>query len=210
MRNLIQFGSILSAAGCVLNFDASTALVQVVEYPPEKATIIEEAMHDIDLFDDTALFMDGLVAIHLVNLINGYENPLPQSVRNQVLETLGIKHKGAFITQTLAKLKTARSWHVSGAPNTCTYFEGVCTSRGQEIDPHKRGRRSTRTPTDFHPLKGNTITREQLVTPAIENLFRSIDSVSLVSRPEVANLKKLSDNSLQELLARIQNELKYR
>jgi len=210
LRNIIQFGSILSAAGCKLNFDASTALIQVIEYPPDKATIIEEALHDIDLFDDTALFLDGLAAIHLADLINGYDNPLTPAIRNGVLEALGIKFDGVFVSQTLSKLKTNRSWHLSETPGTCTYFGDLCILRGVEHDPHKRGRRSIRAPDNFHPLKSNKVAREQLVTPAVEALVRSVDPINVVSKPEVINLEQFSKERLEELVLRIQQEINTR
>jgi len=213
MRNVIQFGCLFKAAGCTLNFLSDTNQLQVVDFPDAKEKFVMDALNEIDQFEDTATFGDGLVAIPLADLIDGNPTSLSEILRLQILETSGIMHHGFWVNQIIQHVKTTRSWHSSDEPNVCTKFGEICTKRGIERNPHKRGRPSNRSPDEFHMMKASGISRENLVTPGLEALTVSIDRVLLVSRPPIYSnwkLDRLDETELQAIMDRIQKELKVR
>jgi hypothetical protein len=210
MRNLIQFGSIFRAAGCSLNFESSSNQLSVIGFPSDKRELIEGALKEIELFEDTATFEDGIVAIPLSDSIDNVSSPLSEIFRLQVLETSGIMHSGLWVSQVLQKIKTTRSWHGSPEPNRCVYFGEVCTNRGMMRDPNKRGRPSYRKPEEFHIRKSASISKENLVTPMLEALTVSIDSLLLTSNPQTIRIDKLDElgeTELEALMDRIRKEL---
>jgi hypothetical protein len=181
MNNVIQYAALLSAVGCKLDFNTTNATLEVTDYPQGKAKLIKAALADIEKFDDTANFVDGISAPFLADTISGNKNYLAD-YRKEILEKLGVMRNGKFISQELALIKTNRSWHTSETSNGCSHFGEVCTHRGMVHVPGKRGRKSNRKPTDYH-LKNSqgTIGREQLVTPALEQLYKAIPDEMLIS-----------------------------
>ena len=181
VNNIIQYAALLSAAGCKLDFDTTNTTLEVTDFPTGKKTLIKEVLADISKFDNTANFVDGVSALFLADSINGGKNHLA-SHRREVLEKLEIMRSGRFISQELALIKTNRSWHTSETSNGCSFFGDVCTHRGITEVPGKRGRKSNRQPTDYHLKNGQgTIGREQLVTPALEQLWKIIPDEVLIS-----------------------------
>src|SRR6185295_10287736 len=129
-KTLVQYGSLFAAAGCKLNFDSNTAQLDVVAIPKTLKKVIDAAISDIEKFENTANFADGMSAIHLADQVDGKDNPLSTEIRSGVLDALGIVKDGKFVAQVLAQQKTNRSWHTSEEPNKCTYFGDICTHRG--------------------------------------------------------------------------------
>jgi len=161
---------------------------------------------DIEHFDDTANFVDGLSAPFLADTINGNKNHL-HDYRNEILEKIGTMRNGRFVSQELALIKTNRSWHISEEPNKCTYFGDVCTHRGSIHVPGKRGRKSNRKPTDYHLKNGQgTIGREQLVTPALEQLWKALPDDALISNAghtievNLTRYKNMDDEEFKNIL----------
>lgn len=210
MVSVTQYGAIFAANGCKLNFVPSSASLEVVESPKDSVRIIDAALADIAKFEDTSNFADGMAAIHLADYIDKDPNPISSPTRIAVLNALGITKDGKFVSQVLAQQKTNRSWHSSTKPFECSHFGEICTHRGIENVPGKRGRKSTRSPEQYHRLTSSgEISREQLVTPAIENLVGNIPSDSLISMSGGSgyvggiNLDRLSMEEIEEVLARI-------
>lgn len=210
MISVTQYGAIFAANGCKLNFVPSSASLEVVESPKDSVRIIDAALADIAKFEDTSNFSDGMAAIHLADYIDNDPNPISSPTRIAVLNALGITKDGKFVSQVLAQQKTNRSWHTSSKPFECSHFGEFCTHRGVENVPGKRGRKSTRSPEQYHRLTSSgEISREQLVTPAIENLVGNIPSDSLISMSGGSgyvggiNLDRLSMEEIEEVLARI-------
>jgi hypothetical protein len=210
--NLIQFASIFDAAGCEINFDSNLMEATILSYPTGRAGVIEGAIEEIDCFLDTKTFNDGVAILAIADQIDGKKNPLTQHTRKRILHNVGLMKNDKYISQALALLKTNKSWHSSEAPNQCSYFGDICTTRGIVDIDGKRGRKSTRLPDDYHMLKSSgIINREQLVTPLLDEVYRSIPSEYLISmRPKdsnVINLDKIDEMEPEEL-ARILNRIK--
>lgn len=205
--NITQFAAIFSAAGAVLHFDTRTATLEVVESGNQE--IINRAVEEVSLYENTANYSDGLAAVFHADYIDNKDTPFTLEQREHVLTELGIKSGGKFIAQYLATQKTNRSWHTSEVPNKCSYFGDECTNRGIVEVPGKRGRKSTRKPGDFHRMSSmGTIAREQLVTKALDNLYHNIPSAKLISANNgnisLDRLKNLPDDKLHEILEAIE------
>jgi hypothetical protein len=210
MDNIIQYGAIFKAANCKLDFQSKSASIEVVEIPSKSKSTIQAAIDDVSKFEDTANYTDGMAALNLSDFIDGEPNPLSDSVRDNVLTSLGIMKEGRFVAQALAQQKTNRSWHVSKTPNECSYFGDICTHRGIKSVPGKRGRKSSRKPDQYHTLSNSgVIGREQLVTPALENLMGVIPVENLISVTggvgslNIINLNEMDQEQLEELWQRI-------
>lgn len=204
------YGSLFAAIGCRLNFDSKTAQLRVADIPKTVKKYVDAALEDISHFEDTANFADGMSAIHLAQTIDDEKNKLDDSIKTNVLTALGIVKDGRFVAQVIAQQKTNRSWHLSEKPNTCTYFGDLCTHRGITNIPGKRGRKSTRNPDQYHKLSSaGEIGREQLVTPALENLVAHIPADSIISVKSSngfvggINLDALSEEQITEMVERI-------
>jgi len=109
--------------------------------------------------------------------------------------------------------KGNRSWHTSLEPNQCSYFGEICTYRGVEINPSRRGVRSTRNPALYHSKLKSGIRREQLVTPAINAAYKLIPDEMLVSDKEIVlsqsvdhQIENLNMDELNDFLSRITAE----
>jgi len=209
-KSLIQYGSVFAAAGCKLNFDSNSAQLEVVAIPKPLKKVIDAAIDDIEKFENTANFADGMSAIHLADQVDGKDNPLSSDQRSGVLSALGIIKDGKFVAQVIAQQKTNRSWHLSEEANKCTYFGDICTHRGIVNVPGKRGRKSTRTPEQYHMLsKTLEIAREQLVTPALERLVESIPAANIISVTSGngfvggINIDDLSEDEIKEMIAKV-------
>jgi len=203
MHNVNQYATLLSAAGCKLNYITERAELEVTDYPKGKETIIKDALEDFSKFDDTANFVDGMSAPFLADTING-EKSCFAPYRNEVLTHLGLMRDGKFISQELALIKTNRSWHTSETPNSCSKFGDVCTHRGITKVEGKRGRKSNRKPTDYH-AKNN---REQLVTPALEALWKIIPDSALTSNAghrlelNLSRYKNMPNEQVRDILSK--------
>lgn len=212
--SVTQYGSLFAAANCRLNFDSKSAQLEVVSIPKPLKKVVDAALIDIERFEDTSNFADGMSAIHLAHLVDGQTNPLSDEVRFNVLGALGITKDNKYVAQVIAQQKTNRSWHLSEEPNKCTYFGEICTHRGIQSIPGKRGRKSTRTPEQYHirSLSGE-IAREQLVTPALEELVSSLPAANIISVTSSngfvggINLDELSEDEIKQMVEKI-NELK--
>jgi len=210
--NITAYGTIFSALGCELDYDSKTAQLKLAGVAKGKSSIVVAAQNDISFFDDTTNYLDGAAAIVLANTIDNTKNPLTQKVRDNVLHGLAIKKNNKFIYQVLSLQKNNRSWHVSDNANVCSYFGKVCTHRGINPDPNRKGRRSFRQPDEYHRLNGKgEISREQLVTPALEKLFQSIPEDNLIRDNHTfatleLNLKKMKTLTVEDKL-RVISEL---
>lgn len=207
---LTQYGSLLAAAGCRLNFDSKGAQLEVVEIPKPIKKKVEAALADIAKFENTANYADGMSAIHLSDFVDGQPTTLTPEIRTNVLNALGIIKDDKFVAQVIAQQKTNRSWHTSEEASKCTYFGEICTHRGITNTPGKRGRKSTRTPDQYHILsKTLEIAREQLVTPALEELVASIPAANIISVTSSngfvggINLDDLDEDQIKALVERI-------
>ncbi len=201
MADITAFGTIFAAVGCKLNYNSEKVRLEVTDAPKSKP--ISAAMDDIGCFDDTTNYVDGAAAIVLADTIDGSKNPIAFKTRVNVLDGLAITKDGKFIYQVLSLQKNNRAWHFSEKPFDCSYFGEVCTHRGIKPDPERKGKRSNRKPDEYHRLDShNKIGREQLVTPALEKLFRSIPQSNLVSGREAMtihlNLKSLTKMGVED------------
>lgn len=211
--NITAYGTIFAALGCVLDYDSNKARLTLSSAPKNKGKIVSEAANDIAAFDDCTNYLDGASAIVLADTIDKEKNPLSKTIRDNTLHGLGLMKKNKFIYQVLSLQKNNRSWHYSNTANDCSHFGNICTHRGIEPDPNRKGRRSFRQPNEYHKLDGKeNISREQLVTPALERLFQSIPDINLIHETHTyatldLNLKKLNTLSVEDKL-RVIAELK--
>jgi hypothetical protein len=202
MNNIMQYGTIFAAYGCKFNYDSEVVALDIVD---GSDIYVEAALKDIAHFDDTTNYLDGAAALALADMIDGLPNPLSISVRRNILEALHITKDNNFIYQVLSLQKNNRSWHYSDTANSCNWFGDVCVTRGINPDPNRKGRTSSRVPEQYHVTntKG-AITREQLVTPALERIFSSIPKDKMISGARYtdidASVKKLKLLSLDQRL----------
>lgn len=208
--SVTQYGSLFAAANCRLNFDSKNAQLEVVGIPRPLKRVVDAALADIDKFEDTSNFADGMSAIHLAELVDEKPNPLSTEIRSNVLSALGITKDGKFVAQIIAQQKTNRSWHLSAEPFKCTYFGDICTHRGITTVPGKRGRKSTRNPDQYHIMsKSGEIAREQLVTPALEALVEAIPADNVISVTTSngfvggINLDELSPDEIAQMVEKL-------
>lgn len=212
LDNLIQYAAAVSAFGAKLNYDTLNGSLDVVEYPARKKAkhILDSALADIRLFEDTSNFDDGLSVVALSNFVDNVPNILSEKSRFNILTHVGIMREGRFVKQLLERAKTNRSWHVSEVPNTCSFFGNLCTHRGISDTTHRRGRKSERDPDEYHVKSSKGIAREQLVTPAIELMYDSIPQDKLISETRakpilaVPNIEDMEPEELQALIDKIQ------
>lgn len=209
MKNLISYAPAFVAVGCVLRFNSSTTEVDIAEYPKDKRArkIIDAALADIVLFEDTANFSDGISSIHLSDFVDDQPNPLAKTIRLNVLNSLGIMQGEKYVLAALNSAKVNRSWHLSEKENECTYFGNICTHRGALNDPHRRGRKTNRQPFEYHQMTSRGISREQLVTPNVQALYDLIPAaVTTNSKDRIVtvfsedSLKKLPKEKLEEII----------
>jgi hypothetical protein len=185
---------------------------EVADYPKRHRDLVISAIDEIDHFLDTKVYNDGIAILAIAEYLDGDPNPINVDMRARILENIGLTKEGRYIAQTLALLKTNKSWHSSEVPNQCTYFGDICTTRGTADVDGKRGRKSTRSPDDYHVLKTNgTINREQLITPSLDALHRAIPADNLTSArskdKNIIRLDKIDDLEPEEL-ARILDTIK--
>lgn len=192
-NNLVQYATIFSAYGCKFNYNSADSTLDVID---GKDASVERALKDIALFDNTANYLDGASAIPLADTIDGEKNPLSKKVRANILDALNITVDGKFVYQVLSLQKNNRSWHYSKKPRECSSFGDTCTHRGINPDPERKGRTSSRQPNEYHMPKGDGTVREQLVTPALEVIFKGMNKDRIVSGPR---LGVVLDNSIKKL-----------
>lgn len=192
----------------------------IAEYPDRKEAknILDAALADIKLFEDTSNFQDGLHIFALADFVDNKENPVTQSMRLNILEQTGIMQEGRFVRQNLERAKVNKSWHISETPASCSYFGAICTNRGVIDTSHRRGRKSERNPNQYHLKSSKGIGREQLVTPAVELLYDSIPNEQLTSASKTysifdiskVDLTQIEPDKLQELIDHFEKEIKSR
>lgn len=211
--NLAQVGPIFAAYGCQLQYNSSTADLEVEAAPKGKTKIVEDAVKDIAKYDNTANYIDGVASLCIADLIDKNKNPLPQKTRFAILTALGIMVGDKFVAQELSLQKNNRSWHFSSKPNQCTGFGDACVNRGINPDPDRKGRTSHRKPEDFHPKNAKgLIVREQLVTPALAKLFNDIPESALTRdrhspyfELDVKKFSKLTIEERLDIIGRLKN-----
>jgi hypothetical protein len=209
-KNLIQFAPIFSAVGAEINFDTTTLEATILESPKGKSKLIQDALDEVDKFLDTRTYNDGIAIYALANFIDNVPSPIHSAARLAILEALGLTREGKFISQTLALLKSNKSWHTSDKPYQCSYFGELCTNRGVVEVKGKRGRKSTRPPDAYHKPKNDGLNeREQLVTPNLEALYKAIPPESVISamKPKsyirLDEIEDLEPEELQLILGKI-------
>lgn len=216
MDNLIQYGPAFHAFGAKLNYDTVKGELDIAEYPNREGArkIIDGALADIKMFEDTSNFHDGLSVIALADYVDSKTNPVTKTSRLNILTQIGILRDGRYVRQILERAKVNRSWHISEVPQKCSYFGELCTNRGISDTSHRRGRKSERNPNEYHLESSKGIGREQLVTPAVELLYDNIPEDMLISdakaRVSVQDITKLKPHELQELIERLQGEISAR
>ena len=207
--NILQFAPIFRAANIRLDLDSYSLDLRVLDCPKSIEARVQKALEEISLYEFTATQSDVLAAIACIDSIDAEPISISDRARQTILTSVGIMDKGKFITQSLATLKVNRSWHISPIPNTCEYFGPECVNRGVENIPGKRGRKSYRDPEEFHPLNSKGVgNREQLVTPAFEELYRSIPASNLISKSKnspVIDVSRMSIEQLREMASRLES-----
>lgn len=208
--NIIQYAPIFDAAGIKINIHTDTLSASVVDCPKKIKATVTDAVSDISKYMDTQVYADGIAAFAIAHYIDDEPNPMSKTSRENILAALGLTKNGQYISQVLALLKTNKSWHLSDIASNCSHFGDICTHRGITNVPGKRGRKSNRSPEDYHLRKTNgTIDREQLVTPAVESLYRLIPSEQLVSQTKQRSIIRLDDldnmssDELADILERV-------
>lgn len=181
-NHLAQYGTIAAAYGLHMSYNSASASLNVRDIPKGSKDVVEGMLKEIEHFDDTTTYIDGVASFCVAVYIDNEPNPIPERTRLNVLHALGIMKDDLFIHQVLMLQKNNRSWHRSDTAGECTFFGEICTHRGIHPDPDRKGRISSRKPNEYHPLKAKgIIAREQLVTPNLEKLFRSIPEENVTS-----------------------------
>ena len=179
---LTAFATLFTALGCQTNYNSSSATISIRDVPKDYKAIVNKAVKEISLYDDTRNYVDGASSLALADTIDDVENPLSKTARLNILTELGIMRDGRYIKQVLSEQKNNRAWHFSGVPNDCDRFGEECTHRGINPNPERKGRRSNRKPDEYHTLDGKgAVKREQLVSSGLEALYQSIPDSNLIS-----------------------------
>jgi hypothetical protein len=177
----------MAAFGLTMTYNSSSAALEVEDVPKHHSDIIEAMLEEISHFDDTTTYVDGVASFCVASFLDGIPNPIPERSRSNVLHALGIMKEDRFVHQLLMKDKNNKSWHQSSIATSCVYFGEICTHRGLNPDPDRKGRKSIRSPDEYHVLKAKgIIAREQLVTPNLEKVFRLIPEENLISAQPTA------------------------
>lgn len=201
-KNLTQYGTIFDAAGVTLRYESKSASLAIIEAPKGVKTVVKDTLEEIKHFDDTTNYVDGMAALCVADYVDTEPNPLSEDIRMNILESLGLMTGGKYIHQVLMLQKNNRSWHYSDVANECSHFGEECTHRGVNPNPDRKGRRSSRQPSDYHVMNGKgEINREQLVTENLEQLFQSISSESLVSGRHPSSIEAIALREFKKLPA---------
>lgn len=203
-NHLAQYATIAAAFGLHMSYNSSSATLEVRDVPKGHSKTIEGMLKEIEKFDDTTSYVDGVASFCVAAYIDDEPNPIPERARANVLHALGIMKDDLYIHQVLMLQKNNRSWHRSGVANSCEHFGEICTHRGINPDPNRTGRTSSRKPDEYHRMGAKEIiAREQLVTPNLEKMFRLIPEDRLTSG-RIANsigvldLKKFKELPVEE------------
>lgn len=207
--NILQYAPIFRAANIKLDLDSYNLDLRVVDAPKSIEKKVEVALKEIALYEFTATTTDVLAAIACIESVDNEPINISDRARQTILTSVGIMDKGQFISQVLATLKVNRSWHISPTPNRCDYFGDACTHRGTENVPGKRGRKSYRDPDEFHPANSKGVgNREQLVTPGLEDLYKTIPPNNLISRNKTSpsiDISRMTPEQLREMASRLES-----
>jgi hypothetical protein len=206
--NILQYAPIFRAANIRLDLDSYNLDLRVIDAPKSIEDKVDKCLREISLYESTATQADVMAAIACIESIDNEPINISDRARKTILTSLGLMDHGKFISQELATLKVNRSWHISPTPNRCDFFGDICTHRGIENVPGKRGRKSYRDPEEYHAAnaqgKGN---REQLVTPALEELYRAIPQSNLISKTKnspIIDVSRMSAEELREMASRLE------
>jgi hypothetical protein len=216
MRNVIQYASAFSALGCKLEFNSSSGEMDVIEIPKDKRSVVELALADIAIYEDTANYADGMAIFALADQIDDKPNPVNISTRKSILSTvLGYtNHAGKYYRPLIHSIKVQRSWHTSTKPNSCSNFGEICTHRGIDIPEGRRGRKSYRNPNEYHTASSRGIAREQLVTPNLNAMYVAIPEENLAvqsaTRPTNVSIEDVIQNMTPEQASELIEKLKSR
>jgi hypothetical protein len=207
--NILQYAPIFRAANVSLDLDSYSLDLRVTDSPKSIEKKVEAAIKEIALYEFTATSTDVMSAIACIESIDNEPLSISDRARQTILTSVGIMDKGKFISQQLATLKVNRSWHLSPIPNRCEYFGELCTNRGVENIPGKRGRKSYREPDEFHlPNSKGIGSREQLVGPALEDLYRAIPTTNLTSKTKsnpMIDVSRMTQEQLKEMASRLES-----
>jgi len=217
MRNVVQYASAFSAIGCRLNFNSTNGEMDVIHTPKEKKKIVEAALTDISLYEDTANYADGLAIFALADEIDGQANPLNSASRKSILFSIlsYTDRDGKYYRPVIHSIKVQRSWHTSTKPSDCSHFAELCTHRGIDIPEGRRGRKSYRNPDEYHTASSRGIAREQLVTPNLNALYSAIPEDNLITQATTrANniniedvIKTMTSEQASDLIEKLKSRL---
>jgi hypothetical protein len=216
MRNVIQYASAFSALGCKLEFNSVKGEMDVIDIPKGKQNVVEPALADIALYEDTANYADGMAIFALADKIDNQPNPIDISSRKSILSgVLGYtNNSGKYYRPVIHTIKVQRSWHTSTKPNSCSNFGEICTHRGIDIPEGRRGRKSYRSPDEYHTSSSRGIAREQLVTPNLNAMYSAIPEDNLVAqaptRTANASIEEIIQNMTPEQASELIEKLKGR
>lgn len=207
--NILQYAPIFRAANIRLDLDSYNLDLRVIDAPKSIEDKVAIALKEIALYEFTATSTDVFAAIACIESVDNEPINMSDRARQTILTSVGIMDKGKFISQVLATQKVNRSWHISPTPNRCDYFGDICTNRGTDNIPGKRGRKSYRDPDEFHPANSKGVgNREQLVTPGLEELYRLIPSNNLISRNRInptIDISRMTPDQLREMASRLES-----
>jgi hypothetical protein len=209
ITNILQYAPIFRAANIRLDFDTYNLDLRVIDSPSSIEDKVDKAVKEIALYEFTATPTDVMAAIACIDSVDNEPINISDRARKTILTSVGLMDKGKFISQVLATLKVNRSWHISPTPNTCDYFGDICTHRGTVNIPGKRGRKSYRDPEEFHPANSRGVgNREQLVSPGLEELYRTIPSSNLISKGKsdpIIDVSRMTPDQLREMANRLES-----
>jgi len=183
-----------------MSYNSSHASLEIRDVPKDHKGVIEAMLKEIEHFDDTTTYVDGVASFCVAAYIDDMPNPIPERARLNVLHALGIMKDDLFIHQVLMLQKNNRSWHRSEKPGECSYFGETCTHRGIKPDPERKGRISHRQPNEYHAINSkDLIAREQLVTPNLELVFKGIPEERITSAKATIAIDKFDLKSFGKL-----------
>ena len=207
--NILQFAPIFRAANIRLDLDSYNLDLRVIDAPKSIEDKVEACVKEIAQYEFCATHTDIFAAFACLESIDNNPINISERARQTILTSVGLMNHGKFISQELATLKVNRSWHISPTPNSCDYFGDLCTNRGIENVPGKRGRKSYRDPEEYHPAnKQGQGNREQLVTPALEDLYRTIPPTNLISKSKsspIIDVSRMTPEDLREMASRLES-----
>jgi hypothetical protein len=201
--NLNQIGVLFKAFGCTLDYSPNHARLDLSGTPKGKVKIVEEALQDLAKMEKIENYIAGITPLLIADTVDSLPNPLSEYIRERILETIGLKYKGRYITQKLVLIKNNGLWHLSDIAFQCTHFGSQCNERGIHPDPERKGKISHRQPEEYHKMNSKgEIQREQLTTRALEKLVDMIPLENITRSKSFVelNLRDYSKSSYDDKL----------